>query len=47
MKKNELQFIFVNPNTPEDTVKAIKKMAVEHIVRKAECEELDLLEKPA
>lgn len=47
MKKSELQFIFVNQNTPEDTVKAIKEMVIEHIVRQAEDEELNLLEKPA
>lgn len=47
MQKNKPQFIFVNPNTPEETIAAIKKMIVEHIIQQSEVEKLNLSEKTA
>lgn len=31
MKKQEIRYTFVNPNTPEDTLKILKKMIIEKI----------------
>lgn len=47
MQKNKLQFTFINTNTPNDTVKAIKNMVIEHIVQQEETKKLNLSEKTA
>lgn len=46
MKKQKLNYIFINPNTPEATQKALQKIIVEKILQLKNNHELHTVKTP-